>query len=568
MMGGRGPARDRRLLGEMLIEAGLLTRDVLAAGLEEQRLMGGRLGFTLLRSGRVGASAFHLFLQDNMAGVSAEVAEALRSGPAVDWVPARLAHHYGMVPARVEGGVLDLAVAAAGAPGLVPALCELTGLRVEPFVCPPSLISQALDRFYPAEVEPGVIYRSLGDNLLVLSDRKRGIRPHLPELLPEGARAAEWLRAIAVEGVRCRARRIEIEPHPEETRVVFRGTQGDESRLLLPRSVHAGMARLLEGLSRIAARGRVVPREGRLALSVDGRTISAAVTALPTFEGDAYSLDLREDRFESPALESIRADLPGVASAVHRLADEGRGLLLLASPGPAEAQAGLSALLTLLGDRLPRRLAFGPLGRVAGIEGIEGPSGEDLPGETILERVGAARPDLLVLPGFERPGEIAMASAQALERVVIASIRATDVFAVMEHLARCGAGAAVEETLAGILAARLMESLCAFCRRPFDLLGLLSPGPRHRAIGAGPYYSSAGCARCRGSGVRVMEPVFEFLPLGRGAEFPRPGTSAALLREAFAGRGVQTLLGASLRKAAAAVVDVREPLRLLLHEQH
>ncbi len=551
----------------MLIEAGLLSRDGLAAGLEEQRLSGGRLGFTLLRSGHVGASAFHLFLQDNFAGVSADVAEALRSGPAVDRIPARLAHHYGMVPARAEGGVLELAVAAADSPGLIPALCELTGLRVEPLVCPPSLIAQALERFYPAEVEPGVIYRSLGDNVLVLSDRKRGIRPHLPELLPEGARAAEWLRAVAVEGMRCRARRIEIEPHPEETRVVFRGVHGDESRLLLPRSTHAGLSRILEGLSRIAARGRVVPREGRLALAVDGRTISAAVTALPTFEGDAYSLDLREDRFESPAPESLRADLPWVASAVHRLADESRGLLLLASPGPAEEQAGVGALLSLLGDRLPRRMAFGPPGRIAGTEGIEGPSGEDLPEEVFLERAAAARADLLVLPMFERPGDIAMAAAQSLERVVIASIRASDAFAVMERLARSGAGWAVEETLAGILAARLMESLCVFCRRPFDLLGLLSPGPRHRAIGIGPYHSSAGCARCRGSGVRVLEPVFEFLPLGRGEEFPRPGTSAALLREAFAGRGHPTLLGASLRMAARGVVDVREPLRLLLHEQ-
>jgi hypothetical protein len=56
------------------------------------------------------------------------------------------------------------------------------------------------------------------------------------------------------------------------------------------------------------------------------------------------------------------------------------------------------------------------------------------------------------------------------------------------------------------------------------------------------------------------------LPAGRAADRLQPGLQAASLREARAAEGAETLVGAALRKAAAGIVDVREPLRLLLHE--
>lgn len=175
--------QDRRLLGDMLIEAGLLRREGLSAGLEEQRLRGGRLGYNLLKLGVVAPGSFHLFLNDSGEILDPDLAEALRTGPAVDRIPARLAYFYGMVPVRVEDGVLSLALSDADTPRLMLAVERLTGLRVDPIVCPPGRIAEALARFYPGEVEPGVIHRPAGDNLFVVSDRRRGLRPLLPEFL-------------------------------------------------------------------------------------------------------------------------------------------------------------------------------------------------------------------------------------------------------------------------------------------------------------------------------------------------------------------------------------------------
>src|SRR5438445_468446 len=79
--------------------------------------------------------------------LSPAMAETLRTSPAVDLIPARLAHFYSMVPVSVADGVLALGLTTSDTPALVPAVEELTGLRVEPLICPPSLVTDVLSRF-------------------------------------------------------------------------------------------------------------------------------------------------------------------------------------------------------------------------------------------------------------------------------------------------------------------------------------------------------------------------------------------------------------------------------------
>jgi hypothetical protein len=61
--------------------------------------------------------------------------------------------------------------------------------------------------------------------------------------------------------------------------------------------------------------------------------------------------------------------------------------------------------------------------------------------------------------------------------------------------------------------------------------------------------------------------VGEFLPLGT-ADLAPPRRPARRWREEQASRGLPTLGVAAMRAALAGCVDVREVLRILLHEPH
>jgi hypothetical protein len=555
----------------MLIERGLVTRSGLGTGLDEQKLRGGRLGYNLLKLGRITPAAFHLFLMDHLAVLAPELNESMRFTPAIDLLPARLAHHYGMLPARVEDGALDLAVATADRPALIPAVEQLTGLRVEPIVCPPSLIASALRRSYPDEVEPGIVYRGVGDNLVIISDSGKGIRPLLPELVRADAPAAEWLRAIGAEAIRRGARRIQIEPRPEDARAILSGAGTGGGSLHIPRGAYPGLARMLEGVSGMAARGRVVPREGRIALSIDGRRIVASIRALPGLEGETFVLDLREQRIHALSRKELRSRLPSLQAALNRLSLERKGIILIAGPGAGEIAAGAEAILDLLEDALPARASVGDW-LSAARRGEERPdvmrSGENdeaAPLEALLARAMEGEPDLVLLPGLGHADDPRSLLDLAQRQAMIGPILASDAFTAAEWLARSAHAREGVAMVIGILGVRLLERLCADCRHPFDLHDLLSPGPRHRRAGPGAYSLAQGCPSCRESGVLELEPVYEFLPGERILSF-RPTLEAAAMRDLCAHEGMPTLFHAALQEAAVGRIDVREPLRLLLHE--
>ncbi|HET8946596.1 MAG TPA: hypothetical protein VFQ07_06405, partial [Candidatus Polarisedimenticolia bacterium] len=362
--------------------------------------------------------------------------------------------------------------------------------------------------------------------------------------LRPAAPAAEWLRALLALGLRRRARLLAIEPARHGGRLRLESEEGEDG-LDLPEGPLAAVAALVDGLSGAAARGQVLPREGRFTARDEGRRVAVTVLSLPGLHGRTTLLHLREERVLDPTpLQHARA-LPALVSAVETLASERRGLLVLAATGPSEWNSALLAVLGLLGDRLPRRDVRG---------------GWDETAPVSLESAA----DLLVVA---TPWDESLAPAletEASRRVVVAACDAGNAFRAAGALAQGRVGRVARCAPAGILAARHLEAVCGVCRRPFDFGDLLDLVPEAGAARSGSYATAPGCDACRGSGRLDRVRVLEYLPLDRD-DLLRPGRRAALRdRQAEARR--PTLLDAVLSEAADGRVDVREVLRLLVHE--
>ena len=111
-----------------------------------------------------------------------------------------------------------------------------------------------------------------------------------------------------------------------------------------------------------------------------------------------------------------------------------------------------------------------------------------------------------------------------------------------------------------------MERICQHCRRRYDLFEEfpnLIPNSSEGSL----YFANTGCRACRGAGVLDLEAAFEFLP-GNPALAERIAASSApeAVRKEVARSGVKSLYSSLLARASVGEVDVREPLRLLLHE--
>lgn len=554
---------DRRLLGELLVEAGLVRRDDVDSALEEQKVRGGRLCYHLMRLGKVTPAALFLFLQDHFGMIAPDLLEVLLTSPAVDLIPARLAHFYQMVPLRREGDRLLLALASVDKPNLIPAVEELTGLKVEPVICPPGLIRDSLARFFQAEDEAGVIRDVAEENVLVLSDPARGIAPEAPEALGDGTPGVTWLRALVGEAIRRHCREVLLEPLEEESRVSFRRGEGEESSRGISRQVHLGVSMALEDLAKMASRGRTVPREGRFRVGLGERHLVALITWLPGIHGDAYHLRLAEERIRKEGLEEMLEDYPEVRSALEAAVAGGSGLLLVAAPEGHYREKIVSAAVQWIRWEASQTASSAPPGPDLG-------AGQGSGAPPLSEVIAAVDPngtDLLAVLRVQSAEEVTAIMKATRNRLAVAGVRKQDALDAFQWLVRSGLLPKIRSgSLCGILGTRAVERVCQHCRRRYDLFEEfpnLIPSPSD----GGLYFANTGCRACRGAGVLDLEAAFEFLP-GNPALAERIAASSApeAIRKEFARSGVKNLYSSLLARASVGEVDVREPLRLLLHE--
>jgi hypothetical protein len=540
-----------RLFGDLLLEAGVVGGEGLAEALQAQRLAGGRLGWHLMRLGRVVPAHLHLFLESHLEAMRPDLVTDLAEGSAAALFPARLAWHYGMVPVRDDGGRLEIGLSSADAPGLVPAVEALTRRRVDPIICPPSILAEALSRHYPGEIEPGVRFADAGDALFVLRSTAAGIAPSPIETLDVRAGGAAWLRALCAEALARRATRLRLEPRDEFASLTFETAGGAEEPLDVPAGAIAGVVGLVESLARLAVHGRVLPREGRFALLDGDHRLAVTALTLPGLRGRTTTLSFRQERVVGPAPGEHAAALPELRDAIDRLAASGRGLLFVAATSPSEWDSGVQAILASLDGRLPRRRVLGSWNETWPAAAASAPGGS---GGTV---------DLEVIAAPFRPRAVEPLARLAASRVVLATLQASSARRAVEALRRGAVGQGPLPAPAGILVARHASALCRACRLPFDAAGLLDGLREAAAVRGGTFATSPGCSACRGSGWLDVIRVLEFLPR-HGDELLRPGRRFDDLRAGAASR--PTLLDAVLAEAADGRVDVREVLRMLVHE--
>jgi type IV pilus assembly protein PilB len=138
----------RKKLGELLIEAGVLTQAGLASALAEQKRWGGTLGKMLVEMRLVSEADLVSVLsrQLGMIAVDLDVIEIDQS--VLDLIPGELALSYGLLPFARPPGFLDIAMSDPTNQGVLDELRIRSQLEVRPFLAGPKVIERAIAKYY------------------------------------------------------------------------------------------------------------------------------------------------------------------------------------------------------------------------------------------------------------------------------------------------------------------------------------------------------------------------------------------------------------------------------------
>lgn len=138
----------RKRLGEMLLDAGMLTEDSLRTALAEQRRWGGTLGRTLIDLKMIGEEELVgvLSRQLNMPSVDLDSMEVPQ--PVVELVSAELCLQHSLMPFAQPMKFLDVAMVDPTNMGIIDELRIRTQLNVRSFLAGPKMIERAIAKYY------------------------------------------------------------------------------------------------------------------------------------------------------------------------------------------------------------------------------------------------------------------------------------------------------------------------------------------------------------------------------------------------------------------------------------
>lgn len=271
----------------------------------------------------------------------------------------------------------------------------------------------------------------------------------------------------------------------------------------------------------IAERRR--PLDGRLELEIDGQEIDVRVNSLPTLFGEDVTLRLLDPGRELRSLDEL-----GMRDAdrnrIRGLLQHPSGLILVTGPTGAGKTTTLYACLDELNDgkRKINTLEDPVEYSLEGVRQSQVNSKIDLTFAQLLASVLRQAPDV-VMVGEVRDHDTAATAVRAANsgHLVFATLHAPVAAGAVQSMLALGAAPHfLASSLIGIIAQRLVRTLCVHCRKRYELTdagevftdieGLLESDAPTDLFGPG------GCTRCDHQGYTGRTGVFEIMTVDRG----------------------------------------------------
>ena len=378
-----------------------------------------------------------------------------------------------------------------------------------------------------------------------------------------------FVNQMVAQAVGERASDIHIEPYPGELRLRNRVDGMLRAAAVAPPKWHAGIISRIKIMANLDIVERRRPQDGRCKVHVEGRAIDIRVSCIPTMHGESIVLRIL-DKAAAP-LELERLGLGAkTLEQIAVLLGRSDGILLVTGPTGSGKTTTLYGALQRL-NTVERNLITieDPIEyQLQGINQIEVKPRIGVDFATMLRSVLRHDPDVIMV-GEIRDLETAQISIQAAltGHLVLSTLHTNNASSVITRLADIGIEPyLMTSALRGILAQRLLRTLCLACRAPLeadaglvDSLGLDRLGDR----GKPQLYEAVGCPECGGSGYSGRTCVAELLVVNdaiRSAILKH--TDTASIEKVAMDEGLVSMREHGLRKALDGVTTIEEVLRV------
>jgi general secretion pathway protein E len=336
-----------------------------------------------------------------------------------------------------------------------------------------------------------------------------------------------------------------------------------------PRRLSAAVISRVKIMASLDIAERRLPQDGRIKLRIQGKEIDLRVSTIPTMHGESVVMRILDKGGVPLDFASLGFDGQALARFIECL-DEVHGILLVTGPtGSGKTTTLYTALDRLNKSDVKIVTVEDPVEyQMPGINQIQVKPQIELTFANALRSIVRQDPDIIMVGEIRDVETVRIAMQSALTgHMVLSTVHTNDAPSTVNRLLDMGAeDYLLTSTVNGILAQRLVRTLCLKCREPHAALPEVIDQMRLRRFqdkGEIVLYKPVGCAECAGTGYLGRVCILEMLTMSDTIRsLIMRHSTAGDLRAAAIKEGMETMFDNGLRKAMAGTTTIEEVLRV------
>jgi general secretion pathway protein E len=472
-----------------------------------------------------------------------------------------------IVPVSLSDGKLVVAMADPLDVDAREAVAKATGRRVEVQVGTEEEIREAIEK---AAGEGSSSMERLVEQVGEEGEERAGGDERVERLIGAASEAPiiRLVNYIIARGIERGASDIHIEPYEKTLRVRYRIDGILEDVESPPKRLQTAMISRVKIMSRLNIAESRLPQDGRVKLRIGGQEIDFRVSTVPTLFGESVVIRIL-DQAAVPLNLSKLGFSPDTLAGFRRMTAVPHGMILVTGP------TGSGKTTTLYGTLQEIRTAARKIitiedpveYQISGVNQIQVKPQIGLTFASGLRSIVRQDPDVILVGEIRdrETAEIAIHSALT-GHLVLSTLHTNDAAGAVTRLLEMG----VEEyllpsSLIGVLAQRLVRTICLKCRAPREI----SQAFREEIVREagfepeGDLSIGKGCDECGGTGYRGRTGIFELLTVDEGIkDLVLSRADAGAIRERAVAGGMTLLREDGWDKARHGITTIEEVLRV------
>ncbi|MDD5436642.1 MAG: ATPase, T2SS/T4P/T4SS family [Candidatus Omnitrophica bacterium] len=576
--------RGKRLLGEELVRAGIITQEQLEFALKEQQKAGEKkelLGEIIVRAGLADEATLIKFLEKHFDIPYAHLGRREDVNlAAVKLIPEIMARNFRAIAIDINNTTNKLVVAMANPFDIVAVdtIRAATGYEIDKRFSQAKDIENAIDRSYPEHA----MQKSMEEfaEFKAAEEKEAGIAV-APGMQREDVESdafktpvVQFVDSMLKDAIQKRASDIHVEPREGALSIRYRVDGILVEMPTPPKKMQSAIITRLKLLCGMNIAEQRLPQDGRFNLDLKGKAIDIRVASSPIVHGEKMVLRILDSTSLFVKMEDLGMAEDNVKE-FKSILRQSYGLVLVTGPTGSGKTTTLYSALSFINtpDKNIVTIEDPVEYQLQGINQIQTKHQIGLTFSAGLRTVLRQDPDIIMIGEIRDLETLENAIKASLTgHLVLSTIHTNDAPSVVTRLVHMGLEPyLIAPTLSLVIAQRLARKICRSCRTEIQVPSEVVEqfGKRNDIdLKHITFFRGKGCARCDFTGYKGRTGLFEFFCITkRIRDLILEMAPEDKMKKAAQEEGMKTIFQHGLEKVNQGITTIEEVLRVTVLEK-